>query len=47
MICRLFLLGTILILISACGIKPGSLDAPEGSQSTFPHTYPSTETDPK
>lgn len=32
--------------LSACGIKPSSLDAPEGAETDFPHTYPAESTDP-
>ncbi len=32
------------LLISACGIKPGSLQPPKGAeQDGFPHTYPMPE----
>ncbi len=34
------------LCLGACGIKPESLDAPEGAETGFPHTYPAENTDP-
>ncbi len=34
-----------LLMLAACGIKPGELSPPEGSEKTvFPKTYPAPET---
>jgi len=30
----------VVFVVSACGVKPGSLDAPSGKQTDFPRTYP-------
>ena len=35
-------------VLTACGVRPGQLSAPEGSDpSAYPRTYPDTQTDPK
>lgn len=35
--------------MAACGVKPGSVKPPSGSQDdgTFPRTYPDLDTDPQ
>jgi predicted small lipoprotein YifL len=39
----LFLLPIALMVLSACGIKPGHLDAPTAEKTeNFPATYPSS-----
>tara|TARA_B100001989_G_C24531835_1_gene462056 strand:- start:1546 stop:1698 length:153 start_codon:yes stop_codon:yes gene_type:complete len=31
--------------LAGCGVKPSSVDAPQGNdQDSFPHTYPNEET---
>lgn len=36
------------IILASCGVKPGHVDPPEGSEETgFPRTYPDLDTDPK
>lgn len=37
----------ILLTASACGIKPGQVDAPQGHATEFPRVYPDLQTDPK
>ena len=37
----------ILLTASACGIKPGQVDAPQGNASEFPRVYPDLRTDPQ
>lgn len=32
-------------LLSACGVKPGKVEPPEGSKSGYPHTYPAPDKD--
>lgn len=36
------------IVLGACGVKPGSVEPPEGSPDPdpFPRTYPNVSTDP-
>lgn len=47
MIFRIFLLGNLIFLMAACGVKPSFVDAPEDvAQDSFPRTYPNLETDP-
>jgi len=36
---------TVVLTLSGCGIKPGSLDAPDPDKDYFPHTYPDPSTD--
>ena len=31
------------MLVSACGIKPGNVRAPEGSVDVYPRSYPAPE----
>ena len=39
---------TALSLLSACGVKPGSVEPPEGGKdSGFPHQYPDITTAPR
>ena len=41
-------LAAICLLVSACGVKPGRVDPPEGAEdSGFPHQYPDISTAPK
>lgn len=36
-----------IIMLAACGIKPGSVDSPAAGQpDTYPRTYPDLNTDP-
>jgi len=38
----------VCLLISACGVKPGSVSAPEGSENNqYPRTYPNIQNDPQ
>ncbi len=42
MVKNVFLLGSLLLIVAACGVKPSSVETPPGSEgSSFPHTYPS------
>jgi hypothetical protein len=37
----------VFIGLAACGVKPGTVQPPEGAeQSGFPRTYPDIQTDP-
>lgn len=41
------LIAVTLVLLSACGVKPGSVDLPpEVESGEFPRTYPDIKTDP-
>jgi hypothetical protein len=41
------LLATVILGLSACGIKPSSVEPPEGSDgSSYPATYPNPSTEP-
>jgi predicted small lipoprotein YifL len=46
---KIILTGFLAILtLAGCGIKPGSLQPPEGADNTvFPRTYPSPEEKPE
>ncbi len=38
---------SLCLILSACGVKPGQVSAPEASSdSQFPQSYPDTRTDP-
>lgn len=41
--CKLYLaLGLLALGLASCGVKPSSVDAPQGKdKDSFPHTYPS------
>lgn len=42
------LAGLMSIMLAGCGVKPTSLSKPPGSEdSSFPRTYPDTNTDQK
>lgn len=42
------LAGILSILLTGCGVKPGRLSPPAGSEeSHFPRTYPDPATDPQ
>jgi hypothetical protein len=44
---RIILLSLVIIL-SSCGVKPGSPDSPAGEDKVeYPRTYPDINTDPK
>ena len=44
---RKLLILSLFLGLSACGVKPGQVSAPEGSEDTvFPKTYPDIKTDP-
>ena len=44
--CFILLCGLLLLSV-ACGKRPDTVDAPEGSDpKIFPHTYPDLSTDP-
>ena len=44
---RLVIIALSCGLLSACGVKPGGVDAPNGAENdNFPRTYPDIETDP-
>lgn len=44
---KILILG-VCLLLGACGVKPGSVSAPENAEnSQFPRTYPNTQHDPK
>ncbi len=44
-ICALCL--AVTLVLSACGVKPGSVEPPEGKENTgFPHHYPDVTIDP-
>jgi len=43
----IFMVG-LCLLVTACGVKPGSVSAPKGAEdNSFPRTYPNLETDPQ
>ncbi len=45
--CHLVRLAALGFGVSACGIKPGTVDPPPGTEGTkFPRTYPDPSTDP-
>jgi len=44
---KILLLLAILVSVSACGIKPSKLEAPNGKASSYPKTYPNISTDPE
>lgn len=45
---RSFLLLFLCLAVTSCGVKPGEVSAPEGSdQSAFPRAYPDLKTDPQ
>ena len=43
---KLFLALTLILAVSACGKKPGFVDAPEGQEGPFPRTYPYPQPSP-
>ena len=40
---KYFVLLSLLLSLTACGVKPGQLDTPKGGDDTFPRTYPSNQ----
>lgn len=41
------LIVSICLFLTACGVKPGTVSAPEGAEhETFPRAYPDISTDP-
>ena len=44
---RAFLILGICLVMGACGVKPGDVSPPEGTEEkAFPATYPDLSTDP-
>lgn len=43
---KFIVLGLSVVALAACGVKPGNVDAPDGKENKYPHTYPDMRTDP-